>query len=46
LLSVEGRATLAELELTASARETLEVALSMIASCNTQLAPLDLAPRG
>jgi transposase len=46
LLTLEGRATLAELELTASARETLEVALSMIASCNTQLAPLDLALRG
>jgi transposase len=41
LLTREGRASLAQLELSASARETLEVALAMIDACDTQLAPLD-----
>jgi transposase len=40
-LTREGRASLAQLELSASARETLEVALAMIDACDTQLAPLD-----
>jgi transposase len=41
LLTAEGRAALARLELSASARETLEVALAMIDACDAQLVPLD-----
>jgi transposase len=41
LLTREGRGTLERLELSASARETLEVALAMIGACDAQLAPLD-----
>jgi len=41
LLTREGRAALAKLELSASAPETLEVALAMIDACDAQLAPLD-----
>jgi len=43
LLTREGRASLAKLELSPSARETLEVALAMIDACDVQLAPLDRA---
>jgi transposase len=41
LMTVEGRAALARLDLSASARETLEVALRMIDACDEQLGPLD-----
>jgi transposase len=41
LLTREGRAALAELELSASAREALTVALAMIDAYEAQLAPLD-----
>jgi transposase len=41
LLTREGRALLAGLELSSSARETLKVALAMIDACDAQLAPLD-----
>jgi len=41
LLSRDGRALLARLELSASARQTLDVALAMIDACEQQLAPLD-----
>jgi hypothetical protein len=41
LLTAEGRAALARVELSASARETLEVALAMIDACDAQLGPLD-----
>jgi transposase len=41
LLTREGRAALAKLELSASAREALTVALAMIDACEAQLAPLD-----
>jgi transposase len=41
LLTREGRAALAKLELSASAREALTVALAMIDACEVQLAPLD-----
>jgi transposase len=41
LLTRDGRALLAQLELSPSAREALNVALAMIDACETQLAPLD-----
>jgi transposase len=41
LLTRDGQALLDGLELTASARQTLDVALAMIRSCEQQLAPLD-----
>jgi transposase len=41
LLTSGGRARLARLELSPSARETLEVALGMIDACELQLVPLD-----
>jgi transposase len=41
LLTREGRRVLATLELSASARESLDVALAMIDACDAQLAPLD-----
>jgi transposase len=41
LLTREGRAMLERLELSPSARETLEVALAMIGACDAQLVPLD-----
>jgi transposase len=41
LLTREGRAALAKLELSPSAREALSVALAMIDACDAQLAPLD-----
>src|SRR5580765_1384390 len=41
LLTREGRATLQQLELAASAREALQVALAMIDACDAQLGPLD-----
>src|SRR5205085_11054822 len=40
-LTAEGRAALAGLELSASAREALDVALAMIDACDVQLGPLD-----
>lgn len=41
LLTRDGRASLARLGLAASARQTLEVALAMIAACDSQIAPLE-----
>jgi transposase len=41
LLTAESRAALDRVELSASGRETLNVALAMIDACNVQLAPLD-----
>src|SRR5581483_8204449 len=41
LLTREGRASLQRLGLAASAQQTLEVALAMIAACDSQIAPLE-----
>src|SRR5262245_61258266 len=41
LLTAQGRATLGRVELSASGRQTLDVALAMIDACDAQLGPLD-----